>query len=83
MRIEVDTNGNITEHEDAPIVPPTEQEIKDRNNAPIFIEISKVEAKQARPLREAFSPDEVVREQAMKYLKQYNDEITALREQLL
>lgn len=27
MRIEIDADGNITEHEDAPIVPPTEQEI--------------------------------------------------------
>lgn len=27
MRIEIDLEGNITEHEDAPIVLPTEQEI--------------------------------------------------------
>lgn len=27
MRIEIDAGGNITEHEDAPIIPPTEQEI--------------------------------------------------------
>ena len=27
MRIEIDADGNITEHEDAPIITPTEQEI--------------------------------------------------------
>ena len=27
MRIEIDMDGNITEHEDAPIVAPTEQEL--------------------------------------------------------
>lgn len=27
MRIEIDADGKITEHEDAPIIPPTEQEI--------------------------------------------------------
>lgn len=53
------------------------------NKQSILLQILELEAKQARPLREAFSHDEVVREQAMKYLKQYNDEITALRGQLL
>lgn len=83
MRVEIDVNGNITEHEDAPITPRTPEEIKQEHNLLMFSKIAELEAKQGRPLREAFSFDDVVREQAMKYIKQYDDEITVLRGQLL
>ena len=63
--------------------PKTPEQIKEEHNAPILAQIQILEAKQARPIREAFSADEVIKEQAMKYLKQYNDQIIALRGQLL
>lgn len=56
---------------------------KEINNAQINAQILEIETRQARPLREAFSADEAIKEQAMKYIKQYNDEITALRGKLV
>lgn len=57
---------------------------KEINNRNILAKIQYIEnEKQPRAIRESYSADEAVREQAMIYIKQYDDEIIKLRGQLL
>lgn len=62
----------------------TPEQIKQEYNAPILAQISDIEKEQQpRATRESYSADDVIREQAMRYIKKYDDQITELRSQLI
>ncbi len=78
MRIEIDIDGNVTKHEDAPIVEQSKDDIEAQRKVDILTQISVIEAKQPRALREvALGMDG-----AIDRLKAIDDEISALRAQL-
>lgn len=66
---------------------PTDEEIatklKEECNAPILLEISNIEAKTLRSIRETFSLDNTTAQNAAILLKHYDDQIIALRSTLL
>lgn len=57
---------------------------KNNHNTPILAQISEIEKEQQpRAVRESYSADDVIREQAIRYIKKYYDQITELRSQLI
>ncbi len=72
MRIEVDINGNITEHPDLPVVPLTTEELTAIRIAQIKNELAAIDAKRIRPVAEGDT----------EYLATLNAQAVALRAEL-
>ena len=82
MRIEVDIEGNITEHEDAPVIERTPEEIEQEKKQNIYSQISILEEKTYRPLREQLVGTEEEKLKASTILGEIDKQIKALRSQL-